>query len=653
MRNNRNSNLNPLNWRLLRALRMFEGRYDPEKLAEIKKFGGSEVYSRLVAVKCRGATSLLRDVYLGATRPWDIEPQPDPDVPPDIQASIMQLLAAEVTGQRQAGQPILEDQVHMRYMSLMHAAQQAARRSAMDQADSAANRMDDILRAGGFYDALGEFLIDLPLFPFACIKGPVVRMVPKLNWVQGKPVVKNTPQMFWERKDPFNIYYTPGVSRIEDAEICERMRLTRTDLNDLLGLPGYDENAVRAALQDYANGLREWLDSTDSEEALYQGRENPNLNNSHMIDALEYHGNVQGRLLLDQPGVDHSQITDPDRDYKVQSWVVGRHVIKTQINPSPRQRHPYFLTSFEKVPGTVCGHGLPDILEDLQEVANASLRALVNNMAIASGPQVTINTSMLDPTENEDQLYPWKRWHVSPDPTAPTTGSGPPVDFFQPQSNSQELLAVYQAISQLADDISAIPRYTTGESLKGGAGRTASGLSMLMGNAEKVLQTVAANVDGDVIRGVLDGLYEMLMLSDKSGLLTGTEQIEVNGVVVALQKETEKQQQLQFLQITANPMDMQIIGILGRGRVLRALSSNLNMPDDVVPDDQTLQAKQKAQEQMQEAQAGLSAATGGASDQPPGAPPAAQAQGNQAPKPPAQSPHAPPVNLQQRQPGVG
>lgn len=594
-RNHRNQGNNPLNFRLLRSQRMFEGKYDPEKLAEIKKFGGSEVYSRLVAVKCRGATSLLRDVYLGPDRPWDIEPQPDPPVPPEIKASILQLVSTEVGTLQQAGQPTSPDQAHARYVGLMHAATQAARRNAMTQADAAADKMDDILRAGNFYNALTEFLTDLPLFPFAVLKGPVVRMVPKLTWMAGRPILRNQPQMFWERVSPFDLYWTPGVSRIEDAEIVERKRLTRADLNDLIGLPGYDEQAVRAALEDYQNGLRDWLDYPDTEQALNEGRESPYLNLSHMIDAIEYHGNIQGRMLLTQ-GVDPKLIPDLDRDYAVQTWVVGRHTIKTQLNPSPRQRVPYYLTSFEKVPGTVHGHGIADILEDIQETANATLRALVNNMGIASGPQVVVNTEVLAPNENEDEIYPWKRWKTAVDPMSTT--SQQPITFFQPQSNAQELLAVYQALSTLADDLSAIPKYTTGNGTLGGAGRTASGLSMMMGNASKVLQTVAANVDTDVMEPVLSGLYDMIMMTDTSGMLTGEEQIRVDGVNVAIQKETERQKQLQFLQITANPMDQQIVGGLGRGRVLRAVATGLGLPDDVVPDDEALQAQIKAQEQQ-------------------------------------------------------
>src|SRR5262252_6888990 len=69
--------------RLLQAMRAFNGVYDPTKLAEIRKFGGSEVYARLIAAKCRGASSLLRDVYLGADRPWGLQEPSDPTVPND------------------------------------------------------------------------------------------------------------------------------------------------------------------------------------------------------------------------------------------------------------------------------------------------------------------------------------------------------------------------------------------------------------------------------------------------------------------------------------------------------------------------------------------------------------------------------------------
>jgi hypothetical protein len=669
--NHRNTTANSINDRLLRAQRMFEGQYDPQKLREIEKFGGSIVYSRLVAVKCRGATSLLRDVYLGADRPWTVEPEPDPSVPAAVAATIAQTVASQAAQMAAQGQQPDPETVHSQYALLMHAAQQVTKRQAIMRAASAADRMEEILQEGGFYSALAKFLVDIALFPYACIKGPTVRMVSKLTWNNRRPDLQLVPQLCWERVAPQDLYWDPGAQSIENAEIIERKRLTRNDLVSVMDLPGYDQEAVRGALNDYAQGLRDWMDSPDVEQALLQARESPTLNTSNLIDAIEYHGLIQGNVLLEN-GIDRRLLPDLDREYMVQSWIVGRYTIKTQISPSPRQRHTYYVSSFEKVPGTVAGHGLPDILEDLQEVANATLRALVNNMSIASGPQVVINTELLDPSTNEDNLYPWKRWKVFSDPLGGQANRDP-VHFFQPNSNAQEMMAIYSSISSLADDISAIPRYATGESLKGGAGRTASGLSMLMGNAQKVLQTVAANIDEDVIRGVLDSLYDMVMLTDTSGLLTGSEQIRVNGVVVALQKETEQQKRLQFLQITANPLDSKIIGDIGRGRVLRALANDLGLPDDIVPDDEQLQQQVAAEKtaqmamiqqnvQMQQAELQIKAAAvaakaapgggvgiGGPATPPAGTNPAAAAQGMQAPaaSPASLAQIAPPVNTVQ------
>jgi hypothetical protein len=301
---------------------------------------------------------------------------------------------------------------------------------------------------------------------------------------------------------------------------------------------------------------------------------------------------VQGRLLI-EAGMTKEQIPDPLRDYFVQAWIIGRFIIKVQMAPSPRKRHPYYITSFEKVPGTPVGNGLPDILNDIQEAGNATLRALINNLSIASGPQVVVNDDRLTSDEDGEELYPWKRWHVQTDPMG--NNSQKPIDFFQPQSNAQELLGVYQQFVNMADDLSAIPKYLSGGGATGGAGRTASGLAMLMGNASKILQTVAANIDRDVLEPLLGSLFDMIMLTDTSGLLTGEEKVRVLGVSVAVQKETLRARQLEFLQITANPIDSQIVGPKGRAAILRNVASTIGMPGaDIVPSEEQLDAMQKA-----------------------------------------------------------
>jgi hypothetical protein len=170
-----------------------------------------------------------------------------------------------------------------------------------------------------------------------------------------------------------------------------------------------------------------------------------------------------------------------------------------------------------------------------------------------------------------------------------------------PTSNAQELMQVYQNFVQISDDVSAIPKYVGGGAAGQGAGRTASGLAMLMGNASKILQTVSANIDRDIVEQALQQLSDLIMLTDTSGLLTGQERITVKGVTVAVQRETLRQRQIEFLQATNNPTDMKIMGIKGRAAVLRPVSTTIGLDgEEVVPPEDVLERMEK--EQKAEAQ---------------------------------------------------
>ena len=606
--------------RLIAALQAFNGQYSASKLAEIRKFGGSEVYARLIAAKCRGASSLLRDVYLGAERPWGLTPPSDPPLETKVIQKIEQLVGLEVQSAGMGAPPVVDpmtgqqavpamppqppdpDIIRQRITQLIESARDAAKVKAKDQATISEEKIDEILVQGNFYTAFAEFLVTLPIFPFACIKGPTVRMVMDVKWVGQQAVRIKRPKLWWENISPFDIWWSPGVSNIEDAQLIHRLRVTRTDLNDLIGLPGYNTDNIRAVLELYGTqGLTENWDATDSTRAALESRENPVYNMSNMLTTLEFHGNVQGKMLLEY-GFTPEQVPDPLRDYAIQAWLIGQYLIKVQFSPSPRNRHPVYITSFEKTPGSPLGNGITDIISDLQEVCNAALRSCVNNMSISSGPQVVINEDRLAGQESSDELYPWKRWRTTNPAVAGSTE--PAVSFFQPQSNSQELFGVFNAFYGLADDVSAIPKYLSGNSPGGGAGRTASGLAMLMGNASKILQTVCSNIDRDVMTPLLRSLLDLVLLTDTSGLLTGEEEVEPKGVMVAMQRETLRQRQMEFLQLTGNPIDLQIIGPKGRANILRAVSQGIGLDgEDIVPSDDELEQQQK-QAQAQAAAAG-------------------------------------------------
>ena len=141
--------------RLTNAMRVFKGVYEAQKLAEIRRFGGSDIYARLIATKCRGATSLLRDVYLNTEKPWGLEASPDPVLPDDIQQDIQQLLQVEVQTMTRLGEQPTPDQIRDRVTQLLGAAKRAAIKRARLESEKSFAKLDDLLVEGGFYEALG------------------------------------------------------------------------------------------------------------------------------------------------------------------------------------------------------------------------------------------------------------------------------------------------------------------------------------------------------------------------------------------------------------------------------------------------------------------------------------------------------------------
>jgi hypothetical protein len=615
MRNFRNSE--GISERLLNALRTYKGEYDQTTLNAIQEFGGSDVYARVTSTKCRAATALLRDVYLGADRPWDIEPTPHPSIPKDVDAEIQQLVNIEVATMLQAGVQVDQQAVADRVDLLRKQANRASKKVAHDEAEIAGERLDDILTEGGFYEALAEFLIDLSIFPYAVIKGPVVRRKEQTKWVDGQPVRESVPRMYWQRVSPFDLYWSAGASHRKQSDFIERIQLSRSELLACKGLPGYNNEAIDAVLeQSYADGMQDWWDTIDVERAQMEDRERWNRTTSNLIDTAEFTGYVSGRMLREW-GKTEQEVPDELQEYFVTAWMIDRWVIKVQLNPSTDNNPPYYISSFEKIPGALIGDGLPDLLEDVQSICNAAVRALVNNASVSSGPQVVINDSVLQPHENDD-LYPWKRWHVNYDPTLVSSGVEP-VSFYQPNINAMELIGIYEKWNTMGDEISSIPRYMTGNEKVGGAGRTASGLAMLMGNASKTLQNVAASIDRDVIQPLLTDLFDMIMTT-QPGTFRGDELIVVKGVNHAVKREQDRMRQLEFLQLTANPIDQSIMGPLGRANVLRSVAGNLGLDHErVLPDDEEIRQMIGAQQQAAAALPGPAQAQGGGDpNNPPG-----------------------------------
>jgi len=594
--------------RMLSNLRARRGEYDPDTLTRIKQTGGSEVYMGISSAKARAATAWLRDVLMGNgdEKPWTISPTKDPEIPPEAMQNAM-ARAAELVDQLQnmygpegVSDAVVED--------LLDLAQNREKVGSLEYAkDSMARmeaKMEDQLQEGGFSRALYEFTDDISTFPAAILKGPVVRNRPQLTWNEGpegpEPVVKDELTLEWERVSPFNLYPAPKAADINDGYLIELHHMYPDDLEALIGVEGYSETAIKAVLEQHGrDGLKEWTPITVA-KADAEGRQTTSVSDttSPMIDALQFWGPVSGRDLLDF-GLDKGTVPDATKTYHCEAWLIGKWVIKATLNYDPMGRRPYYKASWEEIPGAFWGNSPVDLVSDCQTVCNNAARALTNNMAVASGPQVDVNVDRIPGGEDVTNVYPWKVWQTQSDPYG---NSAPPVNFFQPMSNAAELMGIYEKFAGIADEVSGIPKYLTGDAVAGGAGRTASGLSMMLQNAGKSIKSVVANIDKRVLGPAIERLFYYNMRYGEDAELKRTDvKVVARGAESLIVREQAQVRRNEFLNIClSSPVVANIIGEEAVAELLRTMATGLNMDTDkIIPPAEVIKARMFQQQQQQ------------------------------------------------------
>jgi len=605
---NRNAR-DSVNTRLLECLRARKGEYSPGQLAQITANGGADpVFLKLTGTKCRAAVAWLRDILLPIQdKPWEIEPTPVPTLPEDIMGSVAQSTFDQMTQMIQQGVQLSpEDQykfTHMVKDKVLAEIQELANKSA----DNIELKIEDAMAEGGWSKALEEFLEDFVTYPFAVIKGPYYQTKRVLKWVNGVAVPTTEVVLCWRRVSPFDLYYSPYARTIQDGDLIERLRYTQGTLHDLIGMEGYSEQHIRAALTDYAyKGLNTYLWS-DFERDYLESSSTYFKSDRTTIDALHYWGFVRGQDLIDWGYT--GKIDDPLKMYPVDAILVGDHVIRAEINKNPLQQRPYHSACWDAIPGSLVGVALPEQMSDHQKIVNATARSLTTNLSIASGPQVSILTDMIAEGESITNVYPMKVWQMK---SSLTGNSGKPIEFFQPEIIADQLLMVMQRFEEKADDVTNVPRYSYGNEKVGGAGSTYGGLSLLMNSAAKGIRRAIANIDLNIIQPTVYQSFLHIMTKNPDPNIRGDIKIVARGSVAVLIKEQQQANQKEFLQITSNPLDIEIVGKKTRAEILRQIADGMNLDLSTMPTPEELElAEMQEKALMQEQQkAEIAAAQG-------------------------------------------
>lgn len=594
---------------LVNAQRRRKGEYDATRLAELAKFSIKPFWVPLTQIKCNAAEAWMRDILLPyGEKIWTLKPTVEPEVP-ETRAQIARVAAAaHVQAMTESGQQVPAGGLQQILDDMIEAEKDELRKAAMARAKAMETRIEDQLSESAWPQVFQEFLSNAVTFGTGFLKGPVIQRVKRRHWADGAITVDYEPFPTVQAPSPHDMYPSPWSVGVEDGYIIERIKTYRSGLEACIGVENYLDNEITALLAETPADMGLSQSNLPGDDQRAASEQKALGSKDVRIECFEFWGPVPGFLLADAklPGQDFQ----PGRDYEVQIIWSRDHILKVMPNWSDLGTRPYFKAVYKRIPGSFWGVGVPMLMISSQDRANGSMVAMLHNMSWASGPMAWVDVTRL--VEKGDALT----WH--PGKVLQTTNemglTVPPAQWYTVPSNASELMAIYNQAVADSDNESGVPAYTYGSDRAAGAATTFSGLTALMNSAARGIKDAFAEVDTNGVGPLISNWVDWLNKYDPDDNIKGDVKVITTGATGLFVKELQMQKLTEFMDRTNNPVDLSIIGLKGRAKLLRKMADQLKMADftELIPSDKELDARERQQKEEAAALAASKPNAGGA-----------------------------------------
>ena len=478
---------------------------------------------------------------------------------------------------------------------------------AKEQARKMEEVIHDQLLDSNAVNVFRKAIFESALLGTGIVKGPFNFHKRVHNWSRSEegereytPYEKIVPRI--ESVSAWDFHPDPSATSIEDCEyVIERHRMNRQQLRSLIMRPHFDAQAVENALAHGPNYTDKYYEDTireDESQTYYQ---------ENRFEVLEYWGVLDAKFAY-EVGMEVARDMSEFDQLQVNVWVCGNEVLRCVVNPFTPARIPYAAFPFEINPYQIWGVGVAENMEDAQMLMNGHVRMAIDNLALAGNLVFDVDEASLVPGQNMD-IFPGKIFRRQ------SGVSGTAINGLKFPNTAPENIQMYQISRQLADEETGIPSIMHGQTGVTGTGRTAAGLSMLMGSAGLSMKTVIKNIDDYLLKPVGEAYFQWNMqFNEDAEDISGDLEIKPRGVAAVMQKEVRTQRLTSLLQTVANPMLAPFVKLPNLMREL-AISQDID-PDSLVNDVNEAQVyAQMLQGMMANAQQGSGEEAGPASQQ--------------------------------------
>ena len=410
---------------------------------------------------------------------------------------------------------------------------------AMIAAKKMQKKIHDQLEESGATKYLRSTAFEMALFGTGVMKGPFAVDKEYPNWNDEgdyDPIFKTVPQV--SHVSVWNFYPDPDANNMDEAQyVIERHKMSRTQLRSLKKRPYFRSSVIDEVIMHGENYIKKYWEDDLSDYAPEHGIDR--------FEVLEYWGMVDVDMLEEQGVEIPSELKDFD-ELQANAWVCNNKLIRLVLNPFKPSKIPYCAAPYELNPYSFFGVGIAENMDDTQTLMNGFMRMAVDNAVLSGNLLIEVDETNLVPGQDLT-VYPGKVFRRQ--------GGAPGQAIFGTKypNVSSENMMMFDKARQLADESTGFPSFAHGQTGVSGVGRTASGISMLMGAAQGSIKSVIKNVDDYLLRPLGEGFFRFNMQFDFDSDIKGDLEVKARGTESLMANEIRSQRLMQFLQIASNP----------------------------------------------------------------------------------------------------
>ena len=382
------------------------------------------------------------------------------------------------------------------------------------------------------------------LFGTGIVKGPFASTKEYPNWEEDgeyNPTIRTVPNV--SHTSIWDFYPDPDGYTINECDfVIERHKMTRSQLRALRRRPFFDEEAINRALEMGENYEVKWWEN----DLITANEDNSRPYATRRFEALEFWG-VIDRQTADDYAIDIPEEFEDSEELHVNIWECNGEILRFVMNPFTPKRLPYQACPYEVNPYNIFGIGVGENMDDTQTLMNGFMRMAVDNAVLSGNLLIEVDETNLTPGQDLT-VYPGKVFRRQ--------GGAPGQAIFGTKfpNVSSENMMLFDKARVLADESTGIPSFSHGQTGVTGIGRTAAGISMLMGAAAGSIKTVVKNFDDYMLKPLGQAMFQFNMQFNFNPDVKGDLEVRARGLESLMQNEVRSQRLMSFLQITSNPV---------------------------------------------------------------------------------------------------